>query len=43
MRNLLYKPDEEMSIYNEEDILLMLEEDLIDNFEEAFMRGYIAS
>ncbi len=32
----------ELNIYNEEDLSLMLEEELIDDFEEAFMRGYIA-
>jgi len=32
----------ELNIYNEEDLSLMLEEEVLDDFEEAFMRGYIA-
>jgi len=31
------------NIYEDEDRELMLEEDMIDEFEEAFMRGYMAS
>tara|TARA_Y100000310_G_C20581142_1_gene763044 strand:- start:421 stop:537 length:117 start_codon:yes stop_codon:yes gene_type:complete len=32
----------ELNIYDEQDLSLMLEEEVIDDFEEAFMRGYIA-
>ena len=32
----------ELNIYDEEDLSQMLEEELIDDFEEAFMRGYLA-
>jgi len=31
------------SIYDEGDRTLMLEEEIIDGFEEGFMRGYMAS
>jgi len=32
----------EFNIYEEEYLDLMLEEEVIDDFEEGFMRGYIA-
>jgi hypothetical protein len=39
-----YTPDElALNIYDEDDIQLMLDEDMIDSFEEGFMRGYMAS
>jgi hypothetical protein len=33
----------EHSIYDLENVSLMLENDEIDSFEEAFMRGYLAA
>jgi hypothetical protein len=35
--------EELYNIYDEEDRERMLEGDLIDDFEEGFMRGYMAS
>jgi len=35
--------EELYNIYDDEDRELMLESDLIDDFEEGFMRGYMAS
>tara|TARA_Y100000034_G_C6658141_1_gene288418 strand:- start:344 stop:457 length:114 start_codon:yes stop_codon:yes gene_type:complete len=35
--------EELYNIYEDEDRELMLEEDLIEGFEEGFMRGYMAS
>jgi hypothetical protein len=32
----------ELNIYDETDLSLMLEEEVIDDFEEGFMRGYLA-
>tara|TARA_Y100000310_G_C20686125_1_gene819121 strand:+ start:1419 stop:1529 length:111 start_codon:yes stop_codon:yes gene_type:complete len=31
-----------LTIYEEEDLNKLLEEEVIDDFEEAFMRGYLA-
>jgi len=43
MQPQFYEREETQSIYDEADILIMLEEDKIDSFEEGFMRGYLAS
>ncbi len=43
LRNYTYEENEEVSIYNEDDVEVLLEEDMIGDFEEGFMRGYISS
>jgi hypothetical protein len=34
---------EDLNIYDENDAALMLEDGMIESFEEGFMRGYMAS
>ena len=40
MRNK-YKTPKILSVYDLQDIQTMLEEDMINEYEEAFMRGYM--
>lgn len=38
-----FKQPKMLSVYDIQDIQLMLEEDMIDEYEEAFMRGYMTA
>ena len=40
---LKFKQPKILSVYDLKDIQLMLEEDMIDEYEEAFMRGYMTA
>tara|TARA_Y100000310_G_scaffold342731_1_gene447129 strand:+ start:1378 stop:1494 length:117 start_codon:yes stop_codon:yes gene_type:complete len=31
-----------LSIYDKEDLIVLLEDELLDDFEEGFMQGYLA-
>jgi len=32
----------ELNIYDREDLIVLLEDELLDDFEEGFMQGYLA-
>ncbi|HIH15394.1 MAG TPA: hypothetical protein HA360_00640 [Nanoarchaeota archaeon] len=38
-----FKNPKILSVYDLKDIQVMLEEDMIDEYEEAFMRGYMTA
>jgi len=38
-----FKNPKMLSIYDIKDLQLMLEEDMIDEYEEGFMRGYMTA
>ena len=40
--NCTYLEEDEFTIYDLDDTEVLLEEDIIEDFEEGFMRGYLA-